>query len=69
MLPDLYEQQGLLAPLAEAVLQAQVAEVVSSLGLAPLGQPLPAVLYHSTDVPESIVSPDRYASLPTSHQG
>ena len=32
--------------------------MVSSLGLAPLGQPLPAVLYHSTDVPDAlIVSP------------
>jgi hypothetical protein len=58
ILPGLYRQQGLLAPLAEAVLQAQVAEVVFSLGLAPLGQPLPAVLYHSTDVPDAlIVSP------------
>jgi hypothetical protein len=58
VLPGLYRQQGVLAPLAEAVLQAQVAEVVSSLGLAPLGQPMPAVLYHSTDVPDAlIVSP------------
>jgi hypothetical protein len=58
MLPGLQRQQQLLAPLAEAVLQAQVAEVVSSLGLAPLGQPMPAVLYHSTDVPDAlIVSP------------
>jgi hypothetical protein len=58
MLLDLYRQQDLLAPLAEGVLQAQVAEVVTSLGLAPLGQPLPGVLYHSTDVPDAlIVSP------------
>ena len=58
ILPGLYQQQDLLAPLAEAVLQAQVAEVVSSLDLAPLGQAMPAVLYHSTDVPDAlIVSP------------
>jgi len=57
-MPVLQRQRKLLAPLAEAVLQAQVAEVLSDMGLGTLGKPLPAVLYHSTDVPDAlIVSP------------
>ena len=57
-LRDLYVRQDELAPLAEAVLQAQVAEVAANFGLTTLGLPLPAVLYHSTSVPDAlIVSP------------
>jgi hypothetical protein len=44
-----------LAPLAEGVVQAQVAEVAADLGLATLGQSLPAVLFHSTSVPDALV--------------
>jgi hypothetical protein len=40
------------------VLQGQVAQVAADLGLTTLGQPIPAVLYHSTSVPDAlIVSP------------
>jgi hypothetical protein len=54
----LYQQQNALAPLAEAVLQAQVGTVAADYGLTTLGQPLPTVLYHSTPVPNAlIVSP------------
>lgn len=53
-----YRQQDELAPLAEAVLQDQVSAVAADLGLTTLGQPLPAVLFHSTSVPDAlIVSP------------
>ncbi|MFH1185720.1 MAG: hypothetical protein V1755_11895 [Chloroflexota bacterium] len=51
----LYLRQDELAPLAEGVLQAQVAEVAADLGLAALGQPIPAVLYRSTSIPDALV--------------
>jgi hypothetical protein len=54
----LYARQNELAPLAEGVLQAQVAQVAGESGLTTLGQPIPAVLFHSTSVPDAlIVSP------------
>lgn len=57
-LAELLGRQRMLAPLAESVLQTQVAEVLAGMGLVTLGQPLPAVLYHSTAVPDAlIVSP------------
>ncbi len=58
-------RQRSLAPLAEAVLQEQVGEVLAELGLTLLGQPIPNVLYHSTPLPYAlIVSPrDRIEQL------
>ena len=54
----LQERQNQLAPLAEGVLQAQIAHVAADDGLTALGQPIPAVLFHSTAVPDAlIVSP------------
>ncbi|HTP00571.1 MAG TPA: hypothetical protein VMJ64_04300 [Anaerolineales bacterium] len=51
-------RQGALAPIAEGVLQGQVATVAADQGLTALGQPIPSVLYHSTSVPDAlIVSP------------
>lgn len=51
-------KQRELAPLAEAVLQYQIAQVVAQMGLAYGGQPLPPILYHNTPVPKAlIVSP------------
>jgi len=51
-------RQDALAPLAEAVLQHQVAEVAAKLGLGTLGGAVPAVLFRSTSVPDAlIVSP------------
>jgi len=52
---DLYARQAALAPIAEAVLQEQIGQVVADLGLAFLGQPIPAVLYHSTSVPDGLI--------------
>jgi hypothetical protein len=47
-----------LAPVAESILQDQVSQVASELGLTLGGQPLPPVLYHSTPLPWAlIVSP------------
>ncbi|MBI3738127.1 MAG: hypothetical protein HY258_03670 [Chloroflexi bacterium] len=57
-LDKLYKQQNDLAPIAEAVLQGQVAQVASDWGLTTLGQPIPTILYHSSAVPDAlIVSP------------
>ncbi|MFN2120647.1 MAG: hypothetical protein ACK2T0_09675 [Anaerolineales bacterium] len=54
----LRENQGRLAPLAEGVLQGQIAQVAADDGLTALGQPIPAVLFHMTSVPDAlIVSP------------
>ena len=60
-LDQLDQQQGALAPLAEGILQGQVSQVAADLGLTTLGQPIPAVLFHSTSVPDAlIVSPRKH---------
>ena len=44
-----------LAPLAEAVLEMQVTEVLKDEGLTTGGQPIPWVLYHVTPLPQNLV--------------
>ena len=44
-----------IAPLAEAILQEQVGDIASDLGLTLGGQPVPPVLYHSTPLPWGLV--------------
>ena len=57
-LDSLNQRQAGLAPIAEGILQGQVAQVAAEDGLTFLGQPIPSVLYHSTAVPDAlIVSP------------
>lgn len=57
-LAELYARQNQIAPLAEAILQEQVAQILSEQGLTAAGQPLPNVWYHSTPLPMAlIVSP------------
>lgn len=57
-LADLYARQTELAPLAEAILQDQVTQVVAEIGLTAAGQPIPNIWYHSTPLPMAlIVSP------------
>jgi len=47
-----------IAPVGEAILQAQVGDIASDLELTLIGQPLPPVLYHATTLPWAlIVSP------------
>jgi len=54
----LYSRQSELAPLAEAVLQDQVSQILAENGLTTVGQPVPNVWYHSTPLPMAlIVSP------------
>jgi hypothetical protein len=57
-LDKLYARRAELAPLAEAVLQEQISEIVAEMGLSVAGQPVPPVLYHSSPLPLAlIVSP------------
>ncbi len=50
-----YQRQRQLAPLAESVLQEQVAATLASLGLTTGGQPLPPVLFHISPLPYNLV--------------
>jgi hypothetical protein len=54
-LRDLTQRQKNLAPFAEAILQDQVASVVSELGLTTGGQPIPSVLYHVSPLPLALI--------------
>ncbi len=54
-LADLREREQEVAPIAEGILQAQVTQVAADFGLTTLGQPIPAVLYHSTEVPDALI--------------
>ncbi len=54
-LQDLNIQREALAPLAESILQDQVSEIISDLGLTILGQSVPPVLYHISAVPRGLV--------------
>ncbi|MEK6255886.1 MAG: hypothetical protein N2C13_01040, partial [Chloroflexota bacterium] len=57
-LEDLYQQRSLSGPLAESIIQSQLAAVLSELGFTLGGQPFPPVLYRSTPLPWAlIVSP------------
>jgi hypothetical protein len=57
-LTTLYTRQKQIAPLAEAILQEQVSQVLAEINLTAGGQPVPNVWYHSTPLPMAlIVSP------------
>ena len=58
-LAGLYARQKELAPLAEAVFQAQVSQVLAEVGLTAAGQPLPNVWYHSTPLPMALITSPR----------
>ena len=58
-LDELQRKQAALAPIAEGILQGQVADVAADFGLTTLGQPVPAVLYHSTSVPDALIVSSR----------
>lgn len=54
-LSNLTSTQQQLAPIAEAVIQEQVAMVVAELGLTTGGQPFPAVQYHVSPLPLALI--------------
>jgi hypothetical protein len=59
-LRNLHEQQEYLKPLAEAIIQNQVTEIIAEIGLGHGGQPIPPVLYHSTPLPTALVVSPRH---------
>ena len=54
-LSELRGQRSQLEPLAEAILQEQVNEVVAEAGLTFGGQAFPPVLYHTTPPPDALI--------------
>lgn len=54
-LDKMNSRQDELAPLAESVVQAQVADILVENGLTLWGQPTPPVLYHVTPLPMNLV--------------
>ena len=54
-LAELYKRQEQIAPLAEAILQDQVTQVLVEQGLTVGGQPIPNVWYHATPLPMALV--------------
>jgi hypothetical protein len=51
----MYARQTDIAPLAEAILQAQVSQVLADVGLTTAGQSVPNVWYHSTPLPMALI--------------
>jgi hypothetical protein len=54
-LTTLYARQKQIAPLAEAILQEQVSQVLAEINLTAGGQPVPNVWYHSTPLPMALI--------------
>jgi hypothetical protein len=54
-LAGMYARQTELAPLAEAIIQGQISQILSETGLSAAGQPVPEVMYHFTPLPSSLV--------------
>ena len=62
-LEDITRTQKKLAPIAETVVQSQVAAVVTDIGLTTGGQPIPAVLYHVSPLPLALIISPRDSIL------
>ncbi len=57
-LSRLRQEEAQIAPIAEAILEDQLSQVIAEMGLAFGGQPIPPVSYHVSPLPSSlIVSP------------
>jgi hypothetical protein len=56
---ELTARQNFLAPLAEATLQSQIADVLAEFGLTTTGQPIPPVLYHTSPTPLALIVSER----------
>lgn len=54
-LEQLYAERDRLFPIAEAVLQQQVSQIVAEMDLAYLGQTFPPVLYKVTPLPKALI--------------
>ena len=58
-LDELYRQRGLMAPLAESILQRQISAVLAEQGFTTWGQPLPPLLFHCTPLPWALIASPR----------
>ncbi|GAB1471850.1 hypothetical protein MASR2M66_27280 [Chloroflexota bacterium] len=54
-LAKLYTRQNQITPLAESILQQQVAQVLAEINLTAAGQPIPNVWYHATPLPMALI--------------
>jgi hypothetical protein len=54
-LAEIYARQTKLAPLAEAILQEQVSQILAEINLTLVGQPMPNVWYHATPLPVALI--------------
>jgi hypothetical protein len=54
-LENLYDSQYRLAPIAEAILERQISEILQAQGVTLLGLPIPPVLFHISPLPNNIV--------------
>lgn len=54
-LDQLYSRRDQMQPLAEEILQDQIATVAAELGLGMGGETLPPVLYHTTPLPHALI--------------
>jgi hypothetical protein len=59
-LDELSQVRAQLAPLAEAVLQAQISNVLGEMGFGIAGQPVPPVLYRTTPLPVALIISPRH---------
>lgn len=58
-LDELYKERGLMAPMAESILQRQISAVLAEQGFTTWGQPLPPLLFHSTPLPWALIASPR----------
>lgn len=58
-LDGLYARRAQLAPLAENILQIQIASVFADEGFSTVGQSLPPLLFHSTPLPWALIASPR----------
>lgn len=49
-----------IAPVCESILQQQISQLLSELGLTLAGQPVPPVLYHATPLPMALIVSPRH---------
>lgn len=56
----LVARRNALAPFVETAVQAQLSDVLAEMGLTLAGQPLPPVLYHVTELPNTLIVSPRH---------
>lgn len=54
-LDELQRRRAMIEPLAESIIQDQISNIISIIGLDTGGQPLPPILYHTTPPPAALI--------------